>query len=222
MNWPDRRGTATAFPLSAFGLSAFFFASVSSLAFPDNTLDLLLLLSIATFTIPFVGSFLLRIVPIPQSYDPLPSSLERTGSDASTLLQRTKSEDSRHSVRHLPHEPGMQPESIKFHEDAPKDFLSFNQHEALNQRTEETSSLLSKSSGSCPGDIPYEEDEAKSAKDHDLHAVDIRHLALLSHMKFYLLWLLLGLLTGIGLMTINNIGSDVSVPFFPFCFLYPS
>ncbi|KAF6220614.1 hypothetical protein HO133_003047 [Letharia lupina] len=142
LNWPDHRGAATAFPLSAFGLSAFVFASVSSLAFPDNTLDLLLLLAIATFTIPFIGSFLLRIVPVPQSYDPLPGSLERSGSDASTLLQRSKSEDSRHIVRHLSHEP------------------------------------------------------------------DIRGLAMLSHTKFYLLWVLMGLLTGLGIMTINNIGSD--------------
>lgn len=216
MNWPDHRGTATAFPLSAFGLSAFFFASVSSLAFPDNTLSLLLLLAIATFTIPFVGSFLLRIVPVPQSYDALPSSPERSGSDASTLLQRTKSEDSRHSVRALSHEPGTQHHS--FHEGVPKDPSYFNQHEAPSQGTEETSSLLSKSSGSCPGDIPYEEDGAKNAKDHDSHDVDIRGLALLSHQSFYLLWLLLGLLTGIGLMTINNIGSDVIFPIF-FLFL---
>ena len=203
LNWPNHRGTATAFPLSAFGLSAFFFASISSLAFPDNTQDLLLLLAIATFTIPFVGSFLLRIVPISQSYDPLPSSLERSGSDASTLLQRSKSQDSRHSVRRLSHEPGMQPEFIKFRADASKEPSRFNQHEAPSNGTEETSSLLSKSSGSCPGDVPYGGDEVKRTTDHDSRNVDIRGLALLSHMNFYLLWSLLGLLTGIGLMTIK-------------------
>ncbi len=211
LNWPDHRGTATAFPLSAFGLSAFFFASISSLAFPDNTQVLLLLLAIATSTIPFVGSFLLRVVPIPQSYDPLPGSPERSGSDSSTLLQRSKSGDSRHSVRRLSHEPGMQPESIKFHEDASKEPSSFNQHNPSSHGTEENSSLLSKSSGSYPGDVPFEGDEVKGATDHDSHHVDIRGLAMLSHMKFYLLWSLLGLLTGLGLMTINNIGSDVSL-----------
>lgn len=145
-------------------------------------------------------------MPVPQSYDPLPSSPERSGSDASTLLQRTKSGDSRHSVRLLSHEPGTQHDS--FHEDVPKDPSYFNQHEAPSQGTDETSSLLSKSSGSCPGDIPYEEDGAKIAKDHDSHDVDIRGLALLSHKTFYVLWLLLGLLTGVGLMHINNLGSD--------------
>ena len=97
----------------------------------------------------------------------------------------------------------MQPESIKSHEDASKEPSSLKQHEAPSMGTEETSSLLSKSSGSYPGDVTYEEDEAKGATEHDSHNVDIRGLALLSHMRFYLLWLLLGLLTGIGLMTIK-------------------
>lgn len=159
-------------------------------------------------------------MPVPQSYDPLPGSLERSGSDASTLLQRTKSGDSRQSVRRLPHEPGTQPES--FHEDTPKDPSSFNEHETPSQGTVETSSLLSKSSGSYPGDITYDEDEGKRSMDHDSHNVDIRGLAMLSHMSFYLLWSLLGLLTGVGLMTINNIGSDVSSPIFIFHFDDPS
>lgn len=97
----------------------------------------------------------------------------------------------------------MQPESINSHEDASKEPSSFKQHGAPSMGAEETSSLLSKSSGSYPGDVPYEEDETKGATDCDSHNLDIRGLGLLSHMRFYLLWLLLGLLTGIGLMTIK-------------------
>ncbi len=98
----------------------------------------------------------------------------------------------------------MQPEFI--------DPSRVNQHETPRQCTEETESLLSKSSDSCPGDIPFDEDKAKIATELDSHDVDIRGLALLSHMKFYLLWLLLGLLTSLGIMTINNIGSNVRFP----------
>ena len=97
----------------------------------------------------------------------------------------------------------MPPESIKFHEDASKEPSSLSQREAPSIGAEETSSLLSKSSGSYPGDVPYDEDGTKGATDHDSHSLDIRGLALLSYMKFYLLWSLLGLLTGIGLMTIK-------------------
>ena len=53
--------------------------------------------------------------------------------------------------------------------------------------------------------MPFDEDGAKGATDHDSHKIDIRGLALLSHQKFYLLWSLLGLLTGIGLMTIKYV-----------------
>lgn len=80
----------------------------------------------------------------------------------------------------------------------PEDPSSFNQLET------EESSLLSKSSGSCPGDASYEEDKTKNATNHDSHGVDIRGLALLSHMRFYLLWGNLGLLTGLGLMTASR------------------
>lgn len=43
LNWPEHRGTATAFPLAAFGLSAFFFSLLSSVAFEDDTGHFLLL-----------------------------------------------------------------------------------------------------------------------------------------------------------------------------------
>ena len=175
---------------------------ISSLAFPDNTSDLLLLLAVATFTMVLVGAFFLRIVPNSTTYLPIPDVDERSGSD-STLLKRTKSGESRHGGGRLPHEPGMQPELNSLHEDAPKVPANVNEFDAPNHGTEETSSLLSKSSGSAPGDIPYQSEDVKSPVDDDSHYVDIRGFALLSQMKFYQLWLLLGLLTGIGLMTIK-------------------
>ncbi len=199
LNWPNSRGTATAFPLAAFGLSALFFAAISSLAFPDNTSDLLLLLSIATFLMTFIGTFFLRVISTTPSYAPM----VRSGSDSSTLLKRTRSTDSKYSAGRLSHEPGTQPESISYGDDTPKDPTVFSEPEGPNQRTEETSSLLSKSSGSGPGDIPYRDGNGGAEANRDSHHADIRGLALLSKMKFYQLWLMMGLLTGIGLMTIK-------------------
>ena len=203
LNWPNYRGTATAFPLSAFGLSAFFFSAISSIAFPDNTSDLLLLLAIATFVIVLVGTIFLRIVPNTPAYAPITDPDERSGSDTSTLLKRTKSEENRHTSRRSSHEPGTQPEAFSYHRGSAMDSKKLDEPEAPNSGTEETSSLLSKSSGSGPGDFPYRSGEAKSISEHDSQHVDIRGLALLSKMKFYQLWLMLGLLTGIGLMTIK-------------------
>ena len=57
LNWPTHRGTATAFPLSAFGLSAFFFTAFSSLVFPDDTSGFLLLLAIGTCCLTIVPFF---------------------------------------------------------------------------------------------------------------------------------------------------------------------
>ena len=202
LNWPNSRGTATAFPLAAFGLSALFFAAISSLAFPDNTSDLLLLLSIATFLMTFIGTFFLRVIPTTQSYAERPKE-ERSGSDSSTLLKRTRSADSKYSAGRLSHEPGTQPETISYGDDTPKDPTVFSEPEDPNGGTEETSSLLSKSSGSGPGDVPYQDGNAGPETNRDSHHADIRGLALLSRMKFYQLWLMMGLLTGIGLMTIK-------------------
>ena len=203
LNWPNYRGTATAFPLSAYGLSAFFFSVISSIAFPDNTSDLLLLFAIATFTMVIVGTIFLRVVPNTPTYTPVPNPDERSGSDSSTLLKRTKSEEARQITRRLSHEPGTQPEAIPYRSGAPADSKGLNEPETPDPGTEETSSLLSKSSGSGPGDVPYEDGSAKNTSEYDSHHVDVRGLALLSKLRFYQLWLLLGILTGVGLMTIK-------------------
>ena len=202
LNWPNSRGTATAFPLAAFGLSALFFSAISSLAFPDNTSDLLLLLSIATFLMTFIGTFFLRVIPTTPPYAPIPKE-ERSGSDSSTLLKRTRSTDSKYSAGRLSHEPGTQPETISYGDDTPKDPTVFSEPGGPDGGTEETSSLLSKSTGSCPGDVEYQDGNAGPKTNRDSHHADIRGLALLSRMKFYQLWLMMGLLTGIGLMTIK-------------------
>ena len=202
LNWPNHRGTATAFPLSGFGLGAFFFSIISSIAFPDNTSDLLLLFSVATFTMVFVGLFFLRIIPQSPIYTLISKVDDRSGSDSSTLLKRTKSGDSKNSNGYAPHEPGTQSEPTSLHQDVPT-VSTINSEDDANESIEETSSLLSKSSGSTPGDILYQDEDCKSQTNRDSHHLDIRGLALLANLKFYQLWLLLGLLTGIGLMTIK-------------------
>ncbi|MCJ1474448.1 hypothetical protein MMC13_003106 [Lambiella insularis] len=75
-----------------------------------------------------------------------------------------------------------------------------------NADTDETSSLMSKSSISIPGDIEEDTNRTDPAA-HKTH-VDIRGMALLPKLEFWQLFFMMGLLTGIGLMTINNIGND--------------
>ena len=69
---------------------------------------------------------------------------------------------------------------------------------------DETSSLISSSSASGPGDVEAVQDGTKrDVSTHDSYEVDIRGWTLLTKLEFYQMWLLLGMLTGIGLMTIK-------------------
>ena len=63
LNWPQHRGTATAFPLAAFGLSAFFFATISSFAAPNDAGLFLAILAIGCFSLMFIPFFFLRVLP---------------------------------------------------------------------------------------------------------------------------------------------------------------
>ena len=70
LNFPDHRGTATAFPLAAFGLSAFCFATIA-LALPEDGSYFLRLLATGTVCLPAVSFFFLHS-PSEHTYQQLP------------------------------------------------------------------------------------------------------------------------------------------------------
>ncbi|KAH3960776.1 hypothetical protein HBI24_201000 [Parastagonospora nodorum] len=183
LNWPTHRGTATACPLAAFGLSAFFYTVIAGFAFPGDTSGLLMLLSLATSLLVLVSIPFLIVVDHQKGadYAALPSS--ENGRRNSNLLHRAKSHGTRYKASAVP-----QPEN--------------NEDDPSGPSTEESSLL------SVPGDI-VDEDDAASKKSSHSHYIDVTGLALLYKPDFWQLWVLLGLLTGVGLMTINNIGHDV-------------
>lgn len=98
LNWPRHRGTATAFPLAAFGLSAFFFSMFAQFVFPGSTGDFLLLLSCGTFGLTVVSFFFLRVLPH-TPYSAVPTS-------DSNRLHRTKSEENKIRAQQALLEPG--------------------------------------------------------------------------------------------------------------------
>ena len=82
-------------------------------------------------------------------------------------------------------------------------------HGHSNLADEESSLLSGDDEG--PGDIDEESANVKLPRSIErLHQPDISGFKLLPKPDFWLLFILLGILTGIGLMTINNIGNDVS------------
>ncbi|KAK0546036.1 hypothetical protein OC846_005422 [Tilletia horrida] len=82
-----KRGTATAFVLSGFGLSAFFYSTLSHSLFPGNTGDYLLLLAFGSAFFYILGYFIIAVLPPPDS--PIlrrtRSSLQRTNTSESGL-----------------------------------------------------------------------------------------------------------------------------------------
>lgn len=160
-NWPHHRGTATAFPLSGFGLSALLFTTISAIIFPDDTSGLLFLLGVGTVATISVAIIFLRLVTTP--YGLLPS--DEPHRKDSNHLERTNSRDTR----------------------------------STHEQSDETSSLVSSPASEEIGDI--------SGHSHHNH-INITGMALMRTGKFWLLLVMLGLLGGVGLMTINNIGND--------------
>ncbi|KAJ9154900.1 MFS general substrate transporter [Pleurostoma richardsiae] len=226
LNWPHHRGTATAFPLAAFGLSAFFFSLVGSVLFPGNTSDFLMLLAAGTFGLTFVGFFFLRVYPH-AAYHPVPHAEGGgRGLSDSQQLRRTSSADEakqRAGRESLFAEPGMSPPSytnptssaLAQEVEAAQKPREGGSHPSAaasvvpsavdDADTDETSSLMSRSS-SLPGEVLVQ-----SSVDLDRsHRVDIRGWLLLRNIEFWELFLIMGILAGIGLMTINNIGHDVN------------
>ncbi|KAI0158924.1 major facilitator superfamily domain-containing protein [Pestalotiopsis sp. NC0098] len=226
LNWPHHRGSATAFPMAAFGLSAFFFALVGSIFFPGDPGRFLELLAAGTFGLTFIGFFFLRVYPHGH-YHPV-AHAEENLSD-SQELHRSISHDSKRSRAGRGHsvEPGMSSNDSTVPEtNAPEsgtpgssdshviDVEAAGSSKGLPAEVEEvaeadeTSSLMSRSTSasSLPGDLLLQ-----NSVDLDRsHRVDIRGWALLRNIEFWQLFSIMGILSGIGLMTINNIGNDAT------------
>ena len=176
-NWPNHRGTATAFPLSAFGLSAFFWTSLSAFLFPNDTSGYLFLLALGATALVFIGMIFLRMVPPALPYAAVPGDERPETIRNNSNQMRRMSQHSRHSSK------------------------ASNMAGEIGN-LDERESLVS-SGSNTPGDIENIKDHA-----HNVHKADITGLTLLKTPSFWRLFIMLGLLCGVGLMTINNIGND--------------
>lgn len=148
-----------------------------------------------------VSSFFVRILPLPGSYSSLPShepnarGLHRTKSTESELLYDA-------SV-----EAGTQ--SSAFESSSPSHARSHSHSSvgaAQAAETGETSSLVYKTISHPEEEL--EGEELTSRPEFDIPHPDVRGLALLPQIEFWQLFLIMGLLSGIGLMTIKYV---------PFC-----
>ena len=203
LNYPLSRGTATAFPLAAFGLSAFLFSTIGAFGLRDDTSKLLLLLASGTVLFPVVAFPFLNVHPQPL-YDRLSSRGPPDRSD-SQPLRRTSSTDSRR--RRFSDDPAAQSTaSSSFLNDSEEDLKGqseINNPDMSSGETHEASSLISKPSASDSEERSPQKSIDLPDTDLDVPHLDIRGFALLPHAEFWQLFFMMGLLTGIGLMTIK-------------------
>lgn len=122
----------------------------------------------------------------------------------STQLYRAKSRESR---SHKSVDLGRQTEisnTPEPHNAASASTVVKSEPVATEPEACETSSLVGKSRSSIESDVSFcaEEEETYNATHNSLYA-DVRGLSMLQTVEFWQLWMLLGLLAGIGLMTIK-------------------
>jgi len=181
-NWPLHRGTASAFPLAAFGLSAFIWTTLANLAFGDSPSGFLLLLAIGTLVLNLTATLFIRLIPFHEDF-----AAGDRGRSSSRLRYRSRS-----SERSEGHSEDVEPS--------------------------EGDTLVSRAS--TADDFGADEEVRKQQREHAEDHVELTGMKLLSQFKFWQIFLILGLLSGVGLMTINNIGNDVSHTILSFSLLY--
>lgn len=215
LNWPHHRGTATAFPLAAFGLSAFFFSLLGSIFFPGNPSDFLMLLSCGTSLLTLTGFFFLKVYP-QTSYQAVPSG------DAEAHSVRRSSSDAYkpHRANRDVEEPGMLTSPANIHDPS-----SASSSPPAQESTTTSSRSPSMERGRSPGaavdslgDADVDETTSLVSSDADeaqpslirtsvdldrSHRVDIRGFQLLRTLCFWQLFFIMAVLAGVGLMTIK-------------------
>ena len=158
----------------------------------------------------FVGFFFLRVIPHPQSYRALPESDRRHSQ--STQLTRSISGDRKRRSRSFEEEPGTQPIAVEENlssnsghaRNSGSAFDASDVHDVHERAADETSLLISdSSSASSPGDILCQNHEEEAAANSSSHHPDIRGFAMMPRAEFWQMFLLMGLLAGVGLMTIK-------------------
>lgn len=210
LNWPSHRGTATAFPLAAFGLSAFFFSFLGALLFPGDPSAFLRLLSVGTFLLTFVGFFFLRVYPH-HNYHAVSNNEARRSSSLSTHLRPPYGQASPRGAL-SPEEAGTSttgtittnvasPPILSDPQPPPNCASSSNKNvdnDIEEDAVDETSSLMSSTASE-----PVENVVASSVDTDRSHRIDIRGWKLLRSQSFWLLFTIMAILSGVGLMTIK-------------------
>ncbi|KAJ6473175.1 major facilitator superfamily domain-containing protein [Mycena sanguinolenta] len=185
-SFPDKaRATTTGIVLSGFGLSAFFFSTVAHILFPGNTSSFLLLLSLGTALTTIIGLFFVRSIPLTAS----------GGSDHAVDTVVAEAEATIFNHGNESHTPLLDEDT------------------APSSPTEEYVSaargieLSPPRSPSARRATSHSRSRSRSKEQDTLAGPNIHGRALWINPDFWLLFAILSMLSGTGLMYINNVGS---------------
>lgn len=209
-SFPDKfRATTTGIVLSGFGLSAFLFSTIAHAVFPGNTSDFLLVLAIGTSLPMIPGYFFIREIPLPGSsnYHCLESDDENHEHDFVDVS--TSSGLEREHARLLEDQDSEQTEQRHHHyhqQESPRVMSNF-----LHSDVQLSSALWEIEHRSLPRRTSLDDSAVKLIADVDADAglINLSGRALFATVDFWLLFTIMSLLSGTGLMWINNVGSIV-------------
>jgi hypothetical protein len=188
--------------VAAFGLSAFFFSTMAGIFFHGDTGSLLRLLALGTCVMVSVSGFFLRVLPPTQKYTTIP---DRETEDRQQFTYEEPEEIGRQDTNSIPSSSQSSSTQPLLH--AGREPISGN--EALNDLEDSRVTGEATSLVDAPKTSPYTDEETGSQvqtyhdNENSSHYSDIRGLALIRRQEFWQLFLMMGLLSGIGLMTIK-------------------
>ncbi|KAJ7149060.1 major facilitator superfamily domain-containing protein [Mycena crocata] len=185
-SFPDKaRATTTGLVLSGFGLSAFFFSTLAHILFPGDTSSFLLLLAGGTALTTAIGFFFVRAIPLSAADGAAEHTVVTVAAEAEATIFHH--DDDSHT-RLLDEEAPSSP----------------SQEYVPDARGIELSPPRSLSNSRAPS-----HSRSRSRAKHDLaiEGPNIYGRALWINPDFWLLFAILSMLSGTGLMYINNVGS---------------
>ncbi|KAG7441608.1 MFS general substrate transporter [Guyanagaster necrorhizus] len=197
-SFPERlRASTTGIVLSGFGLSAFLFSSIAHFAFPGDTSSFLLVLSLGTALPEVVGYFFIRPIPLPaseQRHVPEGSAEAISYHENSSQTRLLGSEDTQlifDQASPTTHAVDYSPGETSALELSPPRSISPPQINTSRHRSQSNGRSLS-----LAGRILLHE-----------KSPNIYGWKLWCTFEFWLIFSILLLLSGTGIMYINNVGS---------------
>ncbi|KDQ53050.1 hypothetical protein JAAARDRAFT_162309 [Jaapia argillacea MUCL 33604] len=227
-SFPDKaRATSTGIVLSGFGLSAFFFSTLAHVAFPGDTSSFLLVLALGTSLPMIFGFFFVRPVPLPSSdsthtmehgtdesesdegeedrllgVDAVVTNIFEGRANTSQTHLLPNSEDS-HITHHTHHHHTESSHYIVPHVSDAVELSPTRSDTPITARNRSRSYPRSLNLSRGRSKVPASSGLAEKVVD----GPNITGKELWSTGDFWLFFTIMSLLSGTGLMYINNVGS---------------